>query len=172
MIETIGRYDVATETWMAQEYDEETKRWRDVVPAREADEHEIDRAVEMPTHEGWKAIVPSRDTPHHWLTFDRDDDGDEPDPNPIVRFHCDAPVGADCRFTCDDGCEAFPCRHEPSPADCWAEPWISGNRALEVMNDEEVAARGFVDNALARVDWEGDYALVGYQENNEGPVLR
>jgi hypothetical protein len=170
-IETIARYDVGTETWVAQDWNETDQRWRDIVPVREATEDEIDRAVEMPDHPGWGPISASRDTPHHWLTFFHAI-SDEPDHDPLVQFHCDAPEGADCRFTCEDGCDAFPCRHAPAPSDCWAEPWISGNRATDVMLESAIDEHGHVDNALAHIDWEGDYAVASYQEGALGVLVR
>jgi len=158
----IGRYDRDTEKWVAQKWDHEAKDWRDVVPEREASDDEVDAGHDV-KHPGWATIEPSGTSEHHWVTFDDADDPERSAYLTHVRFHCDAPEGANCRWTCPGDCETFPCRHEPKPSDCWAAPWFEGNNSEDVMNDYELATYGLVENAVVDVNWEGDYATLSYR---------
>jgi hypothetical protein len=164
----IARLDHVTQQWVAQEWSAEANRFVDVVPQREATDDEID-ARDGVVHPDWATIQPSGTSEHHWVTFDSDglfsEDDDRNVPANLLRviFHCDAPDGANCRWTCPEDCEAFPCVHPPEPSDCWADPWFDGNAADTIFDEHDLDSHGAVQQAVVDVNWEGDYATLSYR---------
>ena len=158
----IARLNHATQQWVAQEWSAEANRFVDVVPEREATDEKVE-AREGVVHPDWATIKPSGPSEHHWVTFDDPGDQERSVYLTHVRFHCDAPEGANCRWTCSGDCEAFPCVHPPGPSDCWAAPWFEGNDSEDVMDDHELATYGLVEKAVVDVSWEGDYATLAYR---------
>lgn len=158
----IARLDRATRLWVAQEWSDEANRFVDVVPQREATDDEVD-ATDGVIHPDWAPIMPGRTSDHHWVTFGNDGDLDEPSLMSRVTFHCDAPEGADCRWNCPEDCEAFPCRHAPAPAECWALPWVDGNYVEDVFEETSLEEHQIVQRALVDIQYEGDCAILIYR---------
>lgn len=75
---------------------------------------------------------------------------------------CSAPEGADCRMSCPEGCEAWPCSHELADAGyCVAKEWFeNADEGLEGLFNGD--GRQPLRNGPVTFEWTGDWYVWDY----------
>ena len=72
-----------------------------------------------------------------WVGIEQDDDEQYRWVDQVIPF-CLAPDWAPCRTYCAEGCEHWPCDHQPVAGQaCWIGEWIANDMAEYVDSDSD-----------------------------------